>query len=212
MAFRRAYDRVSLSLADGMPLVWVSRFLGCALSERVAGSDLLMPLLQLAARRQWRVYLLGGAQGVAEAVAQLLTEHMGVIVAGWDDARIESDGSDGTGASFIRAQQAKPDLVFVALGPPKQELWIDRSLDLLGPAVSVGVGASLDFLVGKYRRAPRWMGRYGLEWLFRLSQEPRRLWRRYLVESPKFLSLVFRTWRLPAAERVRSVSTPSAQI
>jgi N-acetylglucosaminyldiphosphoundecaprenol N-acetyl-beta-D-mannosaminyltransferase len=207
-AFRRAYDRASLSLADGMPLVWVSPVLGCALPERVAGSDLLMPLLELAARRRWRVYLLGGAPGVAEAVARLLTDEMGIIVAGWDDARIESDGSDPTGASFVRAQQAKPDLVFVALGPPKQELWIHRSMDVLAPAVSLGVGASLDFLVGKYKRAPAWMGRHGLEWLYRLSQEPGRLWRRYLLESPKFLRIVLSTWRLAPSERVRTVSAP----
>lgn len=149
------------------------------------------------------MYLLGGAPGVAEACARLLTEEMGITVAGWDDARIESDGSDRTGDSVARAQQAKPDLVFVALGPPKQELWISRSMESLGPAVSFGVGASLDFLVGKYRRAPAWMGRYGLEWLYRLGQEPRRLWRRYLVESPRFLGIVFSTWRLPLSDRVR---------
>jgi N-acetylglucosaminyldiphosphoundecaprenol N-acetyl-beta-D-mannosaminyltransferase len=203
--FKRAYDRASLSLADGMPWVWVSRFLGCALPERVAGSDLLMPVLELAAKRRWRVYLLGGAPGVAEAVAHLLTNKMGIIVAGWDDARIESDGSDSTGGSIARARQAKPDLVFVALGPPKQELWIDRSLEALTPVVSLGVGASLDFLAGKYRRAPAWMGRYGLEWLYRLSQEPRRLWRRYLIEAPRFLRIALLTRRLPLSERVRDV-------
>ncbi len=202
-AFKKAYDRVSLSLADGMPLIWASYVLGCRLPERVAGSDILLPVLRLAARRKWRVYLLGGAPGVAEACARLLTEEMGITVAGWDDARIESDGSDRTGDSVARAQQAKPDLVFVALGPPKQELWISRSMESLGPAVSFGVGASLDFLVGKYRRAPAWMGRYGLEWLYRLGQEPRRLWRRYLVESPRFLGIVFSTWRLPLSDRVR---------
>jgi N-acetylglucosaminyldiphosphoundecaprenol N-acetyl-beta-D-mannosaminyltransferase len=203
-AFKKAYDRVSLSLADGMPLIWASPLLGCRLPERVAGSDILLPVLQLAARRRWRVYLLGGASGVAEACSRLLTEEMGITVAGWDDARIESDGSDPTGQSFARARAAKPDLIFVALGPPKQELWIARSLDMLRPAVSLGVGASLDFLVGKYRRAPAWMGRYGLEWLYRLSQEPRRLWRRYLVESPRFLGIVFSTWRLPLSDRLRS--------
>ncbi len=202
-AFKNAYDRVSLSLADGMPLIWASSLLGCRLPERVAGSDILLPVLKLAARRKWRVYLLGGAPGVAEACSRLLTEEMGITVAGWDDARIESDGSDSTGRSLARAQQAKPDLVFVALGPPKQEIWIHRSMDSLGPAVSLGVGASLDFLVGKYRRAPAWMGRYGLEWLYRLSQEPRRLWRRYLVEAPRFLGIVFLTWRLPLSDRVR---------
>jgi N-acetylglucosaminyldiphosphoundecaprenol N-acetyl-beta-D-mannosaminyltransferase len=206
-AFKAAYDRCSLSLADGMPLVWASPLLGCALPERVAGSDLLQPVLDMAARRRWRVYLLGGAPGVAEAVAQLLTKEMGIIVAGWDDCRIQSDGSDATGESFARAQAAKPDLIFVALGPPKQELWIHRSMDRVRPAVSLGVGASLDFLVGKYKRAPKWMGRVGLEWLYRLLQEPRRLWRRYLVEAPRFLGIVLYTRRLPRAERVQDPAT-----
>jgi N-acetylglucosaminyldiphosphoundecaprenol N-acetyl-beta-D-mannosaminyltransferase len=186
-----------------MPLIWASPLLGCRLPERVAGSDLLLPLLHMAARRKWRVYLLGGAPGVAEAVAKLLTEQMSITVAGWDDSRIESDGSDPTGKSVERARAARPDLIFVALGPPKQELWIHRSMDLLRPAVSLGVGASLDFLVGKYKRAPTWMGRVGLEWLYRLLQEPRRLWRRYLVEAPRFLGIVFSTWRLPRSARVQ---------
>jgi N-acetylglucosaminyldiphosphoundecaprenol N-acetyl-beta-D-mannosaminyltransferase len=207
-AFRQAYDRVSLSLADGMPLIWASPLLGCSLPERVAGSDLLMPLLELAARRQWKVYLLGGAPGVAEAVAKMLTERMGITVVGWDDSRIESDGSDPTGGSFARASAAKPDLVFVALGPPKQELWIDRARDMIRPAVALGVGASLDFLVGKYKRAPRWMANTGLEWAYRLSQEPRRLWRRYLVEGPRFLGIVASTWQLPRSQRI--VEHPSA--
>lgn len=202
LAFREAYTRCSLSLADGMPLIWVSPLLGCPLPERVTGSDMLRPVLDLAARRRWRVYLLGGAPGVAEEVAALLTSQ-GMIVAGWDDCRIASDGSDPGDASIARAKAAKPDLIFVALGPPKQELWIHRSLDALRPAVSLGVGASLDFLVGKYKRAPRWMGRVGLEWLYRLSQEPKRLWRRYLVEGPRFIGVVLATRRLPRSERVR---------
>jgi N-acetylglucosaminyldiphosphoundecaprenol N-acetyl-beta-D-mannosaminyltransferase len=203
VAFREAYQRCSLSLADGMPLIWASPLLGCALPERVAGSDILKPVLEMAARRKWRVYLLGGAPGVAKEVAALLTNEMGITVAGWDDCRINADGSDPTGESFARAQAAKPDLIFVALGPPKQELWIHRSMDALRPAVSLGVGASLDFLVGKYKRAPRWMGRVGLEWLYRLLQEPRRLWRRYLVEGPRFLGVVLYTWRMPRSERVK---------
>jgi N-acetylglucosaminyldiphosphoundecaprenol N-acetyl-beta-D-mannosaminyltransferase len=207
-AFSDAYQRCSLSLADGMPLIWVSPLLGCALPERVAGSDILRPVLEMAARRKWRVYLLGGAPGVAEEVATLLANDMGIIVAGWDDCRIQSDGSDPTGGSFARALAAKPDLIFVALGPPKQELWIHRSMDMLRPAVSLGVGASLDFLVGKYKRAPRWMGRVGLEWLYRLLQEPRRLWRRYLVEAPRFLGVVLYTWRMPRSERLRYPAAP----
>ena len=200
-AFRSAYQRASLSFADGMPLIWASRILGCPLPERVTGADLLLPILQLAARRGWRVYLLGGAQGVAEASARMLTEQMGIVVAGWDDSRIAGDGTD-SGGSVERVRAAQADLVFVALGPPKQELWIDKASDTIRPAVALGVGASLDFLVGKYKRAPRWMAVSGLEWAYRLSQEPRRLWRRYLVEGPRFFGIVLSTWRTPWSARV----------
>lgn len=201
-AFKRAYDRVSLSLADGMPLIWMSKLLGCPLPERVAGSDLLVPTLELAARRGWKVYLVGGAPGVAEAAARKMTDEMGIAVVGWDDSRIEPDGSDPGGRSFERAKAAGADLIYVALGPPKQELWIDRARDVIHPAVALGVGASLDFLVGKYKRAPRWIGSIGLEWLYRLCQEPRRLWRRYLVEGPRFFGIIASTWQLPRSSRV----------
>src|SRR5687768_4810266 len=128
--FRRAYSRASLSLADGMPLIWMSKLLGCPLPERVAGSDLLVPTLELAARRGWRVYLVGGAPGVAEEAAKKMTEEMGVNVVGWDDSRIEPDGSDPGGRSFAQVKASGADLVYVALGPPKQELWIDRARDV----------------------------------------------------------------------------------
>jgi N-acetylglucosaminyldiphosphoundecaprenol N-acetyl-beta-D-mannosaminyltransferase len=202
-AFQRAYEHASLSLADGMPLVWAAGLLGCPLPERVAGSDLLVPLVELAARRHWRVYLLGGAPGVAEATAKLLTGTLGVRVVGWDDCLVRGDGSDVTGDSAARARAMKPDLILVALGPPKQELWIHRSADTVRPAVAFGIGAGLDFLSGKYKRAPRWMARAGLEWTFRLFQEPRRLWRRYLVESPRFALVVLGTWLSPRSGRVR---------
>ena len=204
-AFRRAYDDVSLSLGDGMPVVWVSGLLGCRLPERVAGSDLLMPLLELAARRHWKVYLLGGAPGSAEAATKVLTERLGVQVVGWDDCRIASDGSDPGGGSVERARAAKPDLILVGLGPPKQELWIHRGSDALRPAVALGIRAGLDFLAGTYKRAPRWMARIGFEWAYRLAQEPRRLWRRYLVEGPRFVRVVLSTWLAPKASRVQTL-------
>lgn len=206
LAFRKAYDQVNLSLADGMPLVWVGRLLGCRLPERVAGSDLLTPLMKLAAQRRWRVYLLGGAPGSAEAAARVLTDEHGVIVAGWDDCRIAMDGSDAAdGDSSARARAAAPDLILVGLGPPKQELWIHRSAAVVRPAVALGIGAGLDFFAGRHKRAPRWMAHSGLEWAFRLLQEPRRLWRRYLVESPRFVLVVLATWMSPRAGRVQDL-------
>ena len=200
-AFREAYARADLCLADGMPLVWASRLLGPSLPEKVSGSDLLLPLMQLAAERRWRVYLVGGGPGVADETGQRLRAEHGVQIAGTDSPVVGPDGAaDESERTLERLRAARPDLVLVAFGAPKQELWIDRFADQLAPAVAIGVGASLDFLAGRVRRAPAWMSRAGLEWLFRLAREPRRLWRRYLVEDPAFIVIVARNRRAARAQ------------
>jgi N-acetylglucosaminyldiphosphoundecaprenol N-acetyl-beta-D-mannosaminyltransferase len=200
--FREAYAAASLSLADGQPLVWVSRLLGTPLPAKISGSDLVLPLMELAARRHWRVYLLGGPPGVAAAAATRLERGMGMQIAGIDSPAIQlnRDPSDETIAERVR--NARPHLVLVALGSPKQELWIHRIRERIRPAVAIGVGAALDFLAGRIRRAPQWMSRSGLEWLFRLSKEPRRLARRYLLKDPRFLLVLARTLRTPRSLRV----------
>ncbi len=195
--FRAAYAAADLSLADGKPIVWASRLLGSPLPEKVSGSDLVLPLLDRAAARGWRVFLLGAGPGVANAAADLLRRR-GVDVAGtatpWVRAEPgEPDPEGDTAVEVIRA--ARPDLVLVAFGAPKQEIWMHRRRGALSPAVLVGIGASLDFLAGRVRRAPRWVSHSGLEWLWRLGREPRRLWRRYLVDDPRFLAVLLRTMR-----------------
>lgn len=199
---REAYQGVDLSVADGMPLVWASRLLGTPLPERVAGSDLVLPLARRAAVRGWRVYLLGGAGGDAARAGAVL-QRLGVALAGVEAPRVELDatGAAANAAIAARIRASRADLVLVALGAPKQEIWIHRHRGQLGGAVAIGVGASLAFLAGTLPRCPRWMSRRGLEWLFRLASEPRRLWRRYLVEGPAFLPIVLRTWRGSDAPR-----------
>lgn len=204
LAFREAYAAADLSLADGMPLVWLSRLLPAPLPERVAGSDLVLPLARRAAARGWRVYLLGGAPGDAVRAAKVLAG-MGVSVVGVDAPRIVL-GPEGRGeaqAAAERVRSAHPDLLFVALGAPKQELWIHRHLETLRPAVALGIGASLAFIAGTVPRAPRWIARVGLEWAYRLVREPRRLWRRYLVEDPAFAVIAARTWWRSRGTRAR---------
>jgi N-acetylglucosaminyldiphosphoundecaprenol N-acetyl-beta-D-mannosaminyltransferase len=163
----------------------------------VSGSDLVEPLAERAAARGWRVYLLGGGTGVAaDAAARLQARFPRVNVVGVDAPRIGADGSDGdAGAALARLRAANPDLVMVALGAPKQELWIHRHREALAPAVAVGVGGSLDFIAGRVRRAPRWASRAGLEWAWRLAREPRRLWRRYLVDDLRFGPILVRELR-----------------
>jgi N-acetylglucosaminyldiphosphoundecaprenol N-acetyl-beta-D-mannosaminyltransferase len=200
--FRRAYSRANLCLADGMPLVWASRLIGSRLPEKVSGSDLVVPLMRLAAERRWSVYLIGGGRGVAEEAGRKLTRELGTRIVGTDSPIVSPDGGDDSSEQTLeRLRAARPDLVLVAFGTPKGELWIDRFTDRIRPAVAIGVGGSLDFIAGRIRRAPAWMSRAGIEWLFRLLQEPQRMWRRYLVEDPAFIVIAARSRRRAGQDR-----------
>jgi N-acetylglucosaminyldiphosphoundecaprenol N-acetyl-beta-D-mannosaminyltransferase len=191
-ALRHSYARASLSLADGMPVVWAARLLGRPVPEKISGSDLVGPLLDRAAASGFRVYLLGSAPAVAARAAGLLRAR-GVEVCGVDSPFLRDPHSAAERQPIVeRMRVARPQLVLVAFGSPKQELFIDEARAELPAAVFLGIGASLDFLAGAVRRAPRWMSRWGLEWLYRLVQEPRRLWRRYLVRDPRFACVVAR--------------------
>ncbi|HTO98276.1 MAG TPA: WecB/TagA/CpsF family glycosyltransferase [Myxococcales bacterium] len=202
---RAAYDAADLAIADGQWVVWASRLLGTPLPVRVAGSDLALPLARRAAERGRSLYLLGGAPGAAEEAAARLRRETSVRVCGYDAPRIDLDSPDDEVAE--RIARAKPDFVVVALGCPKQERWSLRYRDRLRPAVLLGMGATVDFLAGRVRRSPPWVSRLGMEWLFRLALEPRRLARRYLVDDPRFLALLMRTRRLPRSSRIRATAT-----
>lgn len=195
--FREAYDAASLSLVDGVPVLWASHLIGEPLPEKVSGSDLVLPLLRHAAKHGWRVFLLGGGEGVAELAKRALEDAIpGIAVTGTLSPRIDMRQTSESRLSIVEAiGRAEPHLVIVALGAPKQELFIHETRETLRPAVLIGLGASLDFIAGTVPRAPAWMSRSGLEWLFRLSREPRRLWRRYLVRDPRFLLILARTLR-----------------
>lgn len=200
--FVAAYARADLSLADGQPIVWSSRLLGAPVPERVAGADLVPLLMARAAKRRWRVFLLGAGPGVAAEASTILRMSHGVDVVGTAAplVTVDPDGTDPEGDAAVEAIcAARPHLVLVAFGAPKQEIWIHRHRRVLEPAVLIGVGASLEFVAGRIRRAPRWISRVGLEWLWRLGHEPRRLWRRYLVQDLAFFRLlareIWRRWR-----------------
>ncbi|HEY5241308.1 MAG TPA: WecB/TagA/CpsF family glycosyltransferase [Polyangiaceae bacterium] len=201
--FRSAYDAAALSLADGMPILWAARVLGTPLPEKISGSDLVLPLMERAEREGWRVYILGGGSGVGAAAAERLVQRFPrLVVAGVDAPRIDMDASVASRAPVLeRVRAARPHLVLVALGAPKQELWMTEVAEDLRPAVLLGVGAAVDFIAGTAKRAPGWMSASGLEWLFRLGQEPRRMWRRYLLRDPEFLFIVLRDLRASRAAR-----------
>jgi N-acetylglucosaminyldiphosphoundecaprenol N-acetyl-beta-D-mannosaminyltransferase len=177
---RHVLANADLSLCDGMPLVWASRLLGNPLPERVAGSDLVPALLALAARKGLRVYFLGASEEAsAEAISRVQQQHPTLVIAGRHSPPFRELTTHDNDDIQRKIREARPDLVFVAFGCPKAEKWIAQNYRELGTPVMIGVGATIDFLAGRVRRAPRWMGQVGVEWLFRLVQEPRRLWKRY---------------------------------
>jgi N-acetylglucosaminyldiphosphoundecaprenol N-acetyl-beta-D-mannosaminyltransferase len=170
----------SLVLPDGMPLVWISRLLGNPLKERVSGVDLVPQLAELSAKKGYGIYLLGGRPGVAERASQVLEEmYPGVRIVGHHAPPLADLERMDHGDTLERIRAAKPDILMVAFGNPKQEKWIRMHAKRLGVPVSIGIGGSMDMLIGNVKRAPRWMQRSGLEWLGRCIQEPARLLPRY---------------------------------
>ena len=202
--FKRAYDEAELSVVDGTLLLWSSRLLGIPLAEKISGSDLALPLLTRAEREGWRVFLFGAAPGIADRAAAKLKECLpGLAIVGTDAPNVDIKGPASVRAEAIaRIRALKPDLVLVALGSPKQEIWIHEAAAQLRPAVLVGVGATFDFIAGTLRRAPGWVSGTGFEWLYRLVLEPRRLWQRYLVRDPRFLLILLRDLRTERASRI----------
>ena len=173
-------DRAAFLLADGAPLVWASRRGPTPLPERVAGSDLVYDLCEHAARRGHGVYLLGGAEGVAdEAASRLIALYPGLRIVGTACPPPGSLAGEGCRQVIADIKAARPGLLMVALGQPKGELWLAEHLDELGVPACVQVGATLDFVAGRVRRAPRLIQKIGMEWAFRIYTDPARLGPRY---------------------------------
>ena len=188
--------QAALILADGAPLIWASRCLGSPLPERVAGSDLVFELSAEAAKQGYRLFFVGGAEGVAEQAALRLRElYPGLQVVGTECPSLHELTREEEAALIGRIRAARPHILMVAFGQPKGERWIYQHLEELGVPVSVQVGASLDFAAGRIRRAPRWMRNSGLEWAFRLGLEPRRLFGRYVRNAWFIARMVARDLR-----------------
>jgi N-acetylglucosaminyldiphosphoundecaprenol N-acetyl-beta-D-mannosaminyltransferase len=192
--FQDLYENANLILPDGVSLMWASRILGKSLQEKISGSDLLPLLCEVAAKKAYKVFFLGGAPGIAESARIILTQkYPGLKISGvccppygFENDTIENE-------NIIRMiNSCMPDLLFVGLGTPKQEKWIYKYRNQYNAIVSIGIGASFDFVVGRLHRGPRWVQKIGLEWLFRFIQEPRRLWKRYLIGNAVFMWLVMK--------------------
>jgi N-acetylglucosaminyldiphosphoundecaprenol N-acetyl-beta-D-mannosaminyltransferase len=187
--FRTIYREADVILADGSPIIWASRILRKPLKQKVSGSDVLQKLGRAIEGRQYRLFFLGAAEGVAEAARHELLRlfpHLQVVGCYSPSYGFEfNDLENKQIVSMLR--EARPDIVLVGVGAPKQEKWIYKHYQAYRAPVSIGVGATFDFISGTVKRAPTLFQRTGFEWLWRLCQEPSRLWRRYLVEDMKFI-------------------------
>lgn len=211
---RRILFDAHLVLCDGTPLVWASRLLGNPLLERVAGADLVPLLLRTAAEKKYRVFFLGATpESATQAVDNLRKLHPTLIIADHYsppfNKLLEMDHDEIT----RRIRDAKADLLFVSFGCPKQEKWIAMHYRSLGVPVSAGVGATIDFLAGTVKRAPVWMQRGGVEWIYRLAQEPKRLFKRYFKDFWVFgWKLFAQLWQLQIKSGKRSRPQMSAPV
>ena len=189
--FREVLESSDLCLADGVGLLWAARFIGRPLPERVTGSDGVPLIAQRAAQAGWRLYLLGAAPGVAERAGEVLAgKFPGLSIAG----ALAGSPSDADALGIVAAvRQARPDILFVAYGAPAQDLWIASHGRETGVPVMMGVGGAFDHVTGVRRRAPEWVQRLNLEWLYRLVTQPWR-WRRQLA-LPRFVWAVLREGR-----------------
>ena len=182
------HNSSGLTTPDGMPLVWAARWAGVEHVERVYGPDLMLDVCSQAAEHGWTCYFYGGQDGVPEMLADRLSERFpGLKVVGTHSPPFRELSDEEDLLEVERINQADPDLVWVGLSTPKQERWMASHRGRLGARVLLGVGAAFDIHAGLLPQAPRWMQRSGLEWLYRLYREPRRLWRRYLKNNPRFL-------------------------
>lgn len=204
---RQAYAKAALVIPDGMPVVWASRWLGTPVKERVTGSDLMPRLCAMAAQTGLSVFLLGGKPGVAERAARnLVQSYPGLTVAGTSCPPLGFERDSAANAAIVSTiRNSGADLVFVCLGSPKQELWASSQLSQFQNGVFLGVGAAVDFCAGTIKRAPPWMQRAGLEWLYRLAQEPRRLLGRYTRDLYFFVLIAREFWRQRLRPRAEGI-------
>jgi N-acetylglucosaminyldiphosphoundecaprenol N-acetyl-beta-D-mannosaminyltransferase len=190
--FKEILNAAGMVVADGYPLVWLGRRKGFAeMKRRVYGPELMEAFCEKTAGQGYRHFFYGGRPGVAEELAEkFAARYAGLTVAGTYCPPFRELTAEEGGEVVEAIERARPDIVWVGLSTPKQERWMFEHRDRLKVPVLVGVGAAFDFHTGRMTQAPRWMRENGLEWLFRLMQEPRRLWRRYLVYGAEFAALV----------------------
>ena len=188
---QKVYKNASLILTDGKPLIWISKWYKTPIKEKISGSDLFPRVCQLAANKNYTMYLLGAAEGVADTAARnLMKKYPGLSIVGTYSPPFGFEKNEQEMNKIkTQIQDVHPDILIVGLGCPKQEKFMYYHCKELGVPISFGLGASIDFEAGNIKRAPKWMSNHGLEWLYRFSKEPKRLFKRYFVDDLKIISV-----------------------
>jgi len=192
--FQDVYANASLILTDGKPLLWIAKWYGTPIKEKISGSDLFPLLCDMASKKGYTMYFLGAAKGVAAKAARNLAKRMKRLNVvgtysppyGFEKNIVEMEKIKS------KIKEVKPDILVVGLGSPKQEIFMYHHCKELGVPISFGFGASFDFEAGNLKRAPRWMAEHGLEWLFRITQDPKRMAKRYLIDDRKIVKLAIK--------------------
>lgn len=188
---QKVYKNASLILTDGKPLIWISKWYKTPIKEKISGSDLFPRVCQLAANKNYTMYLLGAAEGVADTAAKnLMKKYPGLNVVGTYSPPFGFEKNEQEMNKIkTQIQEVHPDILIVGLGCPKQEKFMYYHCKELGVPISFGLGASIDFEADNIKRAPKWMSNHGLEWLYRFSKEPKRLFKRYFVDDIKIIQV-----------------------
>lgn len=191
---KKVVDNADMVLVDGKPLVWISKLHGKPLKAKISGSDLVPLLCEVAAEKGYKIFIIGGKDGIAEQAKEKLENRLPKIKIvgtyappfGFEKNESELDKINQM------ISEAHPDLLIACFGCPKQEKWIYENIQKYNAKVSVCAGATVDFLAGNVKRAPRWMSDHGLEWFYRFTQEPKRMFKRYFVDDTKIVKLIFK--------------------
>jgi N-acetylglucosaminyldiphosphoundecaprenol N-acetyl-beta-D-mannosaminyltransferase len=186
------YKNADYVLCDGVPVKWASEFLGDPIKERITGLDVLPRIFPFAVAGGFTIFLLGASPGVAEALKEVMeAKHPGVQIVGTFVPPFRAVFSQEENEQMIEAINAvKPDILLVSLTAPKQDIWIAENLAKLDTHLAIGIGGAFEVAAGMIKRAPLWMQKSGLEWLYRFLQEPKRMFKRYFVEAPVFIPLI----------------------
>ena len=192
--FREVYKNASLILTDGKPLIWIANLYKTPIKEKISGSDLFPRVCEVAAKKKYKMFFLGAAEGVAAKAAENLAKRFqGLNVVGTYSPPFGFEKDEEELEKIIKMiRGVKPDILIVGLGAPKQEKFIYKYREQLGVPVSLGLGASLDFEAGNVKRAPKWVADHGLEWFYRFLSEPKRLFKRYFIDDTKILMLAWK--------------------